>query len=175
MSVRFPDRMPFFLCNISTWAAVLACLTLNSLAVEFVYFAGLAGASMALLTPDMGSQWPASFFLNHGGIVLAATVLVFGGVVRVRPGAPWRAFAMATIYFLAGGIFDHWRFGTNYSFMLHKAHGKSLLDYLGPWPFYWLPVGLIFLGLLWILWLPVRSAASAEPLFTAQDRERFVA
>jgi hypothetical integral membrane protein (TIGR02206 family) len=174
VSIRFPDRMPFYLCNISTWAAVLVCLTLNSLAVEFLYFIGLTAAVMTLLTPDMGSQWPAPFFLNHGGIVMAAIVLIFGKVVRMRPGAPWRAFSMGMTYFAAGGIFD-WGFGTNYSFTMHKPPRASLLDILGPWPLYWFAATLILLFLMWILWLPVRTAPSAGRLFSAQDRERFFA
>jgi hypothetical integral membrane protein (TIGR02206 family) len=173
-NVRFPDRMPFYLCNISTWAAVLACLTLNPLAVEFLYFTGLTAAVMALLTPDMGSVWPAPFFLNHGGIVLAASVLVFGRVVRMRRIAPFRAYSMGVIYFAAGGVFD-WCFGTNYSFTLHKPFRTSLLDYLGPWPIYWLSAALIGSCLVWLLWLPVRRMQTPKVLFTAQDRERLLA
>ena len=56
--VAFPDRVPLHLCNVTTWVAVLACLTLGYRAVEFTYFAGLAGAGMAVLTPDMGAVWP---------------------------------------------------------------------------------------------------------------------
>ncbi len=150
VSIRFPDRVPLFLCNISTWAAVVACLTLNSLAVEFLYFIGLSAATMTLLTPDMGSLWPDAFFLNHGGIVTAAAVLVFGGIVRLRPGAPLRAFSMGMTYFACGAIFD-WRFGTNYSYMMHKPPRASMLDYFGPWPLYWLPSTLILICLVWLL------------------------
>jgi hypothetical integral membrane protein (TIGR02206 family) len=172
--IRFPDRMPFYLCNVSTWAAVLACLTLNSPAVEFLYFMGLSGALMTLLTPDLGSHWPAAFFLNHGGIIVAAAVLAFGKVVRMRPGAPLRGFSMGVAYFAAGAVFD-WSFGTNYSFTMHKSGRTSLLDYLGPWPFYWLPAMGILLCLVWLLWLPVRTARKPAPLLAAEDRERLLA
>ena len=170
--VAFPNQMPFYLCNVSTWAAVLACLTLNPLAIDFLYFNGLAAAIMALIMPDMGSAWPASFFMNHAGIVLAASVLVFGRIVRMRPVYPLRAFGMILVYFSLGALFD-WRFGTNYSFMMHKPSGPSLMDLLGPWPWYWLSVAILDNFLIWLLWLPVRSQRPETAIRAAGSRAAF--
>jgi hypothetical integral membrane protein (TIGR02206 family) len=172
--IAFPNRMPFFLCNVSTWAAVIACLTLHPLAVDFLYFNGLAAAIMALIMPDLGSAWPANFFLSHSAIVMAASVLVFGGIVPIRPVYPLRAFGMILVYFFVGAIFD-WRFGTNYSFMMHKPPGLTLMDYLGPWPWYWLSVAVLDNTLILLLWFPVRTRRVREPLFAPQDRERLLA
>ncbi len=153
--MAFPGRMPFYLCNVSTWAAVLACLTLNPVALDFLYFNGLAAAAVALLMPDMGAAWPAPFFLNHGGVILAASVLVFGGMAKVRPAYPFRAFAMILVYFFSAAFFD-WLYGTNYSFMWHKPSGVTLVNYLGPWPWYWLPVAAIDNIVIWLLWRALR-------------------
>ena len=35
---HFPDLLPLNLCNITAWVAVIACLTLWPVAVEFTYF-----------------------------------------------------------------------------------------------------------------------------------------
>ena len=46
-------NLPFQLCDVTLWMSALACLTLNARVVEFAYFGGLAGAGMALVTPDL--------------------------------------------------------------------------------------------------------------------------
>jgi len=158
--LHFPGRLPLELCNVSTWAAVLACLTLTPLAVEFVYFAGLSGAGLALLTPDLGSAWPAQFFLNHGGIIVAASALVFGRLAPLRSGSIWRAYGLLAMYAAAMGIFN-WRFRTNYAYLCTKPRGMTLFRVMGPWPVYILSAGVLALALFWLLWLPVRKRAIA--------------
>jgi uncharacterized membrane protein YwaF len=51
-------NLPLQLCDVTLWVTVLGCLTLYSPFVEFAYFAGIAGAGMALVTPDLWSPWP---------------------------------------------------------------------------------------------------------------------
>ena len=89
-------NLPLQLCDVTLWGAVASCLTLAPAVVEFTYFAGLAGAGMALLTPDLWSPWPSYpaiyFFVAHGGIVIAMALIVFGGAASLRPGALPRAF-----------------------------------------------------------------------------------
>lgn len=156
---HFPDRMPFNLCNVSTWATVYALLTLQPPAVEFAYFVGFSGAAMALLMPDMGASWPVRFFLNHGGTIVAATALVFGGLGRVRRGAVWRSFGLLAIYGALVGAFDA-AFGVNYGYLCRKPEGVTLMNLMGPWPVYLLWAALLGLGLFWLLWIPARRRTS---------------
>ena len=152
-------NLPFQLCDVTLWMTAVACVTAIPLAVEVAYFAGIAGAGMALLTPDLWSPWPSYpavyFFVAHGGIVVACAVLTAGARVPLRAGAVWRAFAVLAAYALAIGIFNA-VFGTNYMYLCRKPHNPSLLDVLGPWPLYLAPAGAIGLALFWLLWLPVR-------------------
>lgn len=147
-------NLPLQLCDLGVWFSVAACLTLAPLVVEFDYFAGLAGAAMALLTPDLWSPWPSYpaiyFFVAHGGIVAACTVLVFGGIAPLRRGALWRAYGMLLLYAAFLGGFNA-AFHTNYMYLCQKPRNASLLNALGPWPVYLLPaagVGLAIFGLL---------------------------
>jgi hypothetical integral membrane protein (TIGR02206 family) len=153
------SNLPLQLCDLTVWASVAACLTLAPGIVEFAYFAGLAGAGMAVVTPDLWSPWPSYpsiyFFLGHGGIVIAVCVLVFGRISALRPGAVWRAFGWLVAYAVALGAFDAIT-GADYMFLCRKPKNASLLDALGPWPVYLICAAAVALALFWVLWLPVR-------------------
>jgi len=156
------SNLPLQLCDLTLWGAVLACLTLSPAIIEFTYFAGLAGAGMALLTPDLWSPWPSYpaiyFFLGHGGIVIAAVLLVFGGISSLRPGALLRVFGYLLACAAVIGAVNA-ALGTNYAYLCHKPTHASLLDLLGPWPVYLLAGAAVSLGLFWLLSLPVRLSA----------------
>lgn len=157
---RFPNNLPLQLCDVTLWAAVVACMTLSQAAVEFSYFAGIAGAGMALLTPDLWSPWPSYpaiyFFVAHGGIVIAALVLVFGRIAPLPRHAAWRAFGLLLAYAALVGLFNK-IFGTNYMYLCAKPKNASLLDALGPWPLYLAGGAALALLLFFLLWLPTRK------------------
>jgi hypothetical integral membrane protein (TIGR02206 family) len=165
---QFPNDLPIQLCTVLTWTTVIACLTLVPWAVEFSYFVGLVGAGLTTLTPDVHS--PAfsyastRFFITHGGIVIAASTLVFGGAVTFRKGAALRANLWVAIYAVLIGIFDA-IFHVNYMYLCRKPKGASVLDYLGPWPVYLIGAEMVALTLFWLLWLPIRPrSVPAEDL-----------
>jgi hypothetical integral membrane protein (TIGR02206 family) len=174
--IRFPGTLPLNLCNVTTWVAVIACLTLSPAAVEFAYFAGFSGAGMALLTPNSGSL-PAAFFLNHGAIILTGSALVYGRIATLRRGAIWRAYGGLLLYMALIGLFD-WRYRVNYSFLCAKPAATTLLTFLGPWPYYLVGAGVVGLLLFWLLWLPVRPRKiipAWSSLYPTQNIHRLLA
>lgn len=160
--MHFPDSIPLHLCNIATWCAVVACIWLSPLAGEFAYFAGLAGAGMAILTPDMGSEWNTRFFVNHGGLIVTVVVLIAGRLLPIRPRAMWRAYALVLTYAALLGVFN-WKFGTNYGYLAHKPGQKTVFDLLGPWPYYIVGLALLGLAIFALLALPLRSRRAIVP------------
>lgn len=153
-------NLPFQLCDVTLWMSALGCLTLAPPVVEFAYFAGLAGAGMALLTPDLWSPWPTYpaiyFFVAHGGIVIAVCVLVYGGSAPLGAGAVWRAFGMLLGFAAAIGAVNA-AAGTNFMYLCKKPGNASLLDALGPWPWYLVAGAAVALGLFFLLALPCRK------------------
>ena len=153
-------NLPFQLCDVTLWMSALGCLTLAAPIVEFAYFAGMAGAGMALLTPDLWSPWPTYpaiyFFIAHGGIVVAVCVLVFGGISPLRRGALRRAYLMLLGFAAAIGAINAVA-GTNFMYLCRKPKNASLLDSLGPWPMYLVAGGAVAFVLFWLLSLPARK------------------
>ena len=154
------SNLPLQLCDVAVWTVVWACIQPVPIVVEFAYFAGLAGAGMALLTPDLWSPWPSYpaiyFFVGHGGIVVAVAVLVFGGAARIDCRTPWRAFGLLLACTAAVGGLDA-VLGVNYMYLCRKPNNASLLDAFGPWPAYLAGGAATALVLFWLLWLPIRS------------------
>jgi hypothetical integral membrane protein (TIGR02206 family) len=153
-------NLPLQLCDAAVWLSVLACLTMAPVVVQFAWFAGLAGAGMALLTPNLIEPWPSYpaiyFFVAHGGIVIAMAALVLGGRMRFRSSAVWRSFGLLLAYAALVGLIDAVS-GSNFMFLLHKPEAASALDAMGPWPWYLFGGAAAGLLLFWLLWLPVRA------------------
>jgi hypothetical integral membrane protein (TIGR02206 family) len=154
-------NLPLQLCDLTVWATVLACLRPSPWIVEFAYLSGMAGAGMALITPDLWSPWPTYpaiyFFAAHGGIIVAVAALVFGGEAHPGTRPPWRAFGLLLAYAAVIGIFDAIT-GTNYMYLCRKPKAVSLLDAFGPWPIYLAGGAATALAIFWLLWLPLRAA-----------------
>lgn len=137
-SVR--TMLPLHLCSLTAWMSIVGLLRPSSLSFDFVYFLGITGAGHTLLTPDLGPYgFPhIRFFLTivgHAGIVVAATYMAF--VRRSRP--TWASFRRVLVWtnlYLAAVFALNLAIGSNYMYVAHKPATASLMDWLGPWPWY---------------------------------------
>lgn len=157
----FPNHVPLELCDASLWLIVASLLTLKPGIFDIAYYWAIAGATQSLFTPNLVNPTPflsIQFFVDHGLIVCATLYLVWSGQLRPRPGSVARSLIAANIYALLVGAFDY-VYKTNYMFLRSKPPTPSLLDYLGPWPWYILTGQFVALSLFLLLYLPFRRPA----------------
>ena len=138
-----PDQraqpLPLQLCDMAIFVAAAALWTRNRLLVEVTYFWALAGTIQALLTPALPQPFPTypwfQYYVAHGGVVAAALALVVGLRLQPRRGAVvWVAGITLAFAALVGAV-DAVT-GGDYMFLRAKPPTPTLLDLLGPWPWY---------------------------------------
>jgi len=129
---------------------------------------GLPLSSQALITPDLnGPDFPSHSFLTFFALhllIVWAIYLTWG--CGMRP--DWRSYRFAVITTLAWGAFTfifNTIAGTDYGFLNRKPLNASMLDFLGPWPFYVL-AEIVIVGAVWALmtwpWERKRREASKQ-------------
>jgi hypothetical integral membrane protein (TIGR02206 family) len=146
--------VPLQLCDLAELTAAYALWSRRKWAFTLTYYWGLPLSSQALITPDLNApDFPShsflTFFALHLLVVWAAIYLTWGS--GMRPG--WRSYRFAVITTLAWGAltFSFNTFaGTDYGFLNSKPQNASLLNLLGPWPFYVLAEVIIVVA-VWVL------------------------
>ena len=152
---RYTD-LPFFLCDLVAVMLPFVLYSQNRKWTGILYFWALAGTMQALITPDLEEGFPSfeffRYFIGHAGIIAAVLYTVI--VHRIRIG--WQDFLNAIIYaqaYLVGVHMLNQLIGSNYGYTMGKPPGPSVLDLMGPWPWYllWGEILMIILFLLLIL------------------------
>lgn len=163
--------LPLEVCDVALWITMAALIAPRQRLLELAYFWGVAGAGMALLTPyliaPLWSVPSVTFLAGHGMIVVAVMFLLGTKRLRPRPHAwlfTWLALnVLGVVDFAVDAVFH-----VNYMYLMHRPPVASLLDALGPWP--WYVLGADALGALLFLLLQVpywRQPASSKKCATA--------
>ena len=133
------DILPLHFCDFAVLVAIVALATKRQAVSELLYFWGLSGTVIAMLMPDVDRGFPdtrcASFFALHGVVAISAAVVAFGVGVRPKPGANWRVFWFTNAYAAMIAVID-WTAGENFLYLRAKPSQPSILDVMGPWPWY---------------------------------------
>lgn len=170
LGLPLKEHLPFQLCDWAMVTCVVALLWRHPLAFELSYFWGLAGTLQAVLTPDLEYGFPnlgfILFCIAHSGIIVAILFLVLG--LRMRPTlrSLWKAFLGVQVYAVVTVLLNL-GLGTNYGYLLRKPARPSLLDVLGPWPWYIASLEIVGLALFFLFYAPFAVAdrlhRKAEP------------
>jgi hypothetical integral membrane protein (TIGR02206 family) len=151
--------LPFQLCDAAIFVSAFALWFRSQLLVEITYFWGLAGTIQAIFTPDLPQHFPSfpfiQYYVAHGGVVAAALLLVVGlGQWPRRSAVTW-IVPITIAYAAFVGLLDAIT-GADYLYLRAKPASATLLDLMGPWPWYIIWAALIGVALFLILDAPFR-------------------
>ena len=155
--------LPLHLCGASIVLSAIMLINKNYTLFEINYFWGLGGAIQALLTPDIGMYgFPHyrffQFFTSHGLIIVAVLYMVFVHQYAPKHRSIWKVFGITLIYTGFIAIFNL-IFNGNYLFICWKPENGSIMDVMGPWPWYILPLGIVAIVTFYIWYSPFAISA----------------
>lgn len=158
--------LPLWLCSVTSWTMPLLLIWRSQRYYEWAYFMGVIGAALALSTPDLTIYGFPHFrfieFLTLHGLIIVAVVYMTA-VEGFRPtwGSLPRVILITNLYWLVCFIVNN-LIGSNYGYTQGKLPTPSLLDVLGPYPWYLLSMEALGIALCLLMYLP----------FALQDRKR---
>lgn len=162
----WPGLLPLHLCDATVWLTAYAAALRSARAFSVAYYWGLAGTTMALLTPDVqGLSWnypTVQFFVSHGLVVSTLLTMAISGVVSIDRKSWWKALLVLHAYAVAVAVFDV-LYGTNYLFLMSQPSGSTLLDLFGPWPWYLVVGDAVGALLFYLLSLPIARQRPVMP------------
>ncbi|MCI3983462.1 TIGR02206 family membrane protein [Bacillus vallismortis] len=155
-SVR--TSLPLQLSDLSVYLSAIMLVTKSWRLFVFLYFVGIASSMQALLTPDLDMfSFPhvryILFFMSHGSVFLSCLLMAVIGTYRMGQRSLWMTVLIVNVYGVCIYLIDRW-LGANYMYLTKKPGGSSLLDVLGPWPWYIASAEAITIASFYILyWL----------------------
>jgi hypothetical integral membrane protein (TIGR02206 family) len=151
-------HLPLHLCAIFTWVSIYMLLTKDERVYDLAYFLGVGGALQVVITPEAGVYGLPHFravqtLTVHGAIVTAGIYMTV--VEGYRPF--WTSFKKVFLWLNGFGIVVtgvNLLLGSNYLYTLRKPETASLIDFLGPWPWYLLVLEVLALAIFLLMYLP---------------------
>src|SRR5713101_6489556 len=133
------SSLPFQFSDLAGMAAAWALWSHDRRAYALLYYWGLTLTPQALFTPDLRFDFPhlqfAMFWGSHGLVLWAAITMTWG--LGFRP--DWQSYRLAVAVsgtWLVLMLAFNFLAGTDYLYSNGKPAVRSLLDLLGPWPWY---------------------------------------
>jgi len=152
------ENLPLHMCSLFLIINCLMVLTRSKTLFELSYCLGIGSGLMAFLTPDLGPYglWHFAAVQTIFGHGLLVTLTIYMVIVEgFRPS--WRSIGKTFLFGLAALSISYLvnrLLGSNYMFTMGKPGSASLLDVLGPYPWYLLSMAGVALVIMVILVAP---------------------
>jgi len=160
------QSLPLHFSDASRYLASIALITRSGWSIAVLYYWGLTLNLQAVLTPDVNYLEIAwlelvMYWFLHGVVLIVPIVLTWG--LRYAP--TWRGYGvayLATVLWAAIAFTVNIVLGTDYGYLNGAPEGTSLLDVLGPWPWYLLSEA-VAVAVVWaLITLPWQTRARRD-------------
>jgi len=151
------EELPFQLCRTLALAFPFLIYYQSRKWFGIFYFFAIVGTLQALLTPDLPLSAPHHSYWTYWTLhcILIGLpiycIVNFNWKVTIRDF--WNAIIVVNVYMVFTGVIN-FMIGSNYFYTAHKPPGPTLLDVLGPWPWYIFAVEGIGIVLFLLAGLP---------------------
>ncbi|MBK9108274.1 MAG: TIGR02206 family membrane protein [Saprospiraceae bacterium] len=152
------EDLPFHLCNILAIIFPIALYFQMKWFFGILYFWVLVGTLQAVITPDLKEPFPHFVYFRYWWVHCGLISLILYGLIILK----WRVEAkdignaiIGTNVYLFFSLLINWITGGNYFFTMRKPDSATLLDYLGPWPWYLITGQLVMLIFFIVYFIPV--------------------
>jgi hypothetical integral membrane protein (TIGR02206 family) len=160
-------NLPFHICEAACFIGAVALWKRNQFAFEIMYFWILGGSLPGLFTPNIPGHFPDAvyfqYYAEHGLLVFSTLYMVL--VMHMRPlhGAVMRVSVATALYAYPVALVDYVT-GGNYMFLRSLPPTRTLLDYMGPWPWYLVILTPLAVLVFTVLYLPFARDARRQGL-----------
>ena len=140
--------LPLHLCRFVSLLLPVLYYTKNLVLFNVLFYWSLSGALQSILTPTIDHPYYhflyLKYWITHSGAILCLIYMLV--IYRLRPllYGVLHAF-IATNIFIVFSVFVNIVLKSNYFYVCYKPSVPTLLDYLGPWPWYLLLGDLVAL------------------------------
>jgi len=164
---KIEHGLPLQLCDFSIFLCIILLIRKSFSIFEIVYFTGVGGALVAILSPELWLGFPHfrfyHFFLSHAAILFANFYMIW--IYQFRPNLK----SILKVFFFINGFgvfvfFINSMIDANYMFISKPTYNNTFLNHLGPYPYYLISLEGIMIIICFILYIPFRIRDYLTPL-----------
>ena len=138
-SFDLKPHLPLHLCRFANLALPFAVLNKNGVLFQVLFYWGVSAMFQAIFTPDITHDFPHFHYFRFIAAhhLLVITIIYYVVVFDFKPTISGlkSAFIALNVFLIIVLIFNM-IFESNYFWLMDKPPAGSLLDLMGPWPWY---------------------------------------
>lgn len=132
-------HLPLHLCRFANLILPFALYNKDGILFQIMFYWGLSAMFQAIFTPDITHDYPHFHYFRYIAAhhLLVISIIYYVVIFDYKPTISGlkKAFLALNI-FLIIALFFNIAFEANYFWIMDKPPSRSLLDFMGPWPWY---------------------------------------